>query len=369
MNIILFEDVSSKSKRLFETGENHFEFWQQSSMPDLEEAKADFNEWFSYYPDDEKAKLKKDFKTEDKFYDAWYELFIHELFRRQGYELSVHPVLPNSSEHPDFLANKNRYSCYIEAKQVTGLTTEQKRKKKIKDIITDRLQKVNLPNHMLMLEDLLFSDGASPSMKKVSKWLEEVVGAIETTEIKTHADLDNRETLTYSGHGLTIKIKVLSSDYASIVKGDRDDLPHRPFGVIFEGVTISAADRGSVAITKAITTKSRKYGKLDKAFLLCLNLDNWNLDINRDVDWALFSDYPDSRGYFNQVPPKHSKVSAILFTKANPNNYRNCVHRLILNPNAEFVYHFEYSELTFEMRKTKTNLHEKKDIGDILKNS
>ena len=59
---------------------------------------------------------------------AWWELYLHELFVRMGYEIDVHPALPDSSKRPDFLLRRNGAQFYLEAVVVSsGVVTSGRR--------------------------------------------------------------------------------------------------------------------------------------------------------------------------------------------------------------------------------------------------
>jgi len=59
------------------------------------------NKWFDHYPQEDQLSLKTDFKND--FQAAFFELFIHELFKKQGFKLKPHPKVEGTTKKPDFL--------------------------------------------------------------------------------------------------------------------------------------------------------------------------------------------------------------------------------------------------------------------------
>jgi hypothetical protein len=62
-------------------------------------------------------------QDDDVFDSAFWELYLHEAYRRGGYSVTFHPPLQQSSASPDFLVERLHESFYVEA------TTVQQAKK------------------------------------------------------------------------------------------------------------------------------------------------------------------------------------------------------------------------------------------------
>ncbi len=97
--------------------ENRYVRYDSCSSELSSQIRDTLNDWYKYYPDTEKSELKKRLQT--SFSSAFYELFLHELFRRQGFVLEPHPILPNTTKRPDFLVCGHGLEFYLEAKEST----------------------------------------------------------------------------------------------------------------------------------------------------------------------------------------------------------------------------------------------------------
>lgn len=54
----------------------------------------------------------------EPFAAAFWELYLHEMYRRAGYEVEIHPHVPNSSKRPDFKMTLGHSVFYLEATSV-----------------------------------------------------------------------------------------------------------------------------------------------------------------------------------------------------------------------------------------------------------
>lgn len=65
--------------------------------------------------------LRNHFRSdrEGHHFGAWWELYMYTFYRRLGYEITVHPTLPNGQEDkPDFLISRGGAAAYVECKAV-----------------------------------------------------------------------------------------------------------------------------------------------------------------------------------------------------------------------------------------------------------
>lgn len=89
-----------------------------SARPGICAIRELLEQWFEHLQDDAKADIRARFRSRDdvQHQSAWFELFWHELMRRGGYDLEIHPTVANVTTNPDFLAQRNGVSrFYLEA--------------------------------------------------------------------------------------------------------------------------------------------------------------------------------------------------------------------------------------------------------------
>lgn len=109
-----------------EHGESQFVFLDRSGRPPFEAARRRIDDWYSRLCDGLKEGVRQRLRGEDDqhFDVAFWELYLHELFTRLGYEISCEPTLPNGRKI-DFLLRRGDAAFYLEA-TAAGVSDEQR---------------------------------------------------------------------------------------------------------------------------------------------------------------------------------------------------------------------------------------------------
>lgn len=348
----LFEDKHRDNYKRASFGENLYNFYDTNEQTHIVEVRELLNKWFENYPDDYKQNLQNDFKN--KFHDAFHELFIHETFYRQGFTLTPHPKLPNSTRKPDFLAAKNGKEIYIEATTVSYLSDLEIKKENFKENFLEELNKMSSPNFWLGLKELEFKKDNFPKVGNLRKGFEQELSKLDPEE------LQNKEKSRLASHDLKYEDNDLKIVVTLFVKSEaaKQASDFRTIGIQMSPVTIKDASNDADKILKSFIDKSKRYGELDKPFIICLKVD-FNFNLKYDVDWA----FSYSNG-FNSRTPKFTKVSAVLVTQVTEGNIFNFPgHRFIINKHSKNPVNMEHFDLSFE---DQDNEILKKDLNEIL---
>src|ERR1700679_2954360 len=123
----LFDDVVRTEGGPKKTGEGDFGFLNRVDGPFWDEVRELLEGWFTRYPDDDKAGLRDAYRSSlvGRHLGAWWELYLHELLLRLGYEIEVHPELEGTKRHPDFRLQKDGDTLLLEAAVVfSGISTK-----------------------------------------------------------------------------------------------------------------------------------------------------------------------------------------------------------------------------------------------------
>jgi hypothetical protein len=119
----LFDDCARSYRGPKNHNESAFIYLNRTARPSFEKVRVVLEDWFSRYPASERSDLRSHFRDDGdtNHNSAFFELFLHELFFRQGCKILVHPKLAHTATRPDFLVefpNGNR--IYVEAVVVTS---------------------------------------------------------------------------------------------------------------------------------------------------------------------------------------------------------------------------------------------------------
>lgn len=123
----LFDDVARADPSPSSGTEGNFTFLNRVATPFWAEIRALLEQWFSRYPATEAPKLWQAFRSKlpGQHFGAWWELYLHELWRCLGYEISLHPPLSDSPRTPDFELRRGTARLYVEASVVfSGLVAD-----------------------------------------------------------------------------------------------------------------------------------------------------------------------------------------------------------------------------------------------------
>lgn len=153
MIMLLFEDKERTDTRPSRYIDNKYDFYDRNNQPHISNVRDILNNWFSKYPLHEQTELKSRFKKD--FESALYELYLFNLFIQLGFDITIHPTLPNTTKHPDFLLSKNEIQICVEAKIITGKTKEEKAKEQIKGMLYDLINDYSLSNFYFGIDDIL----------------------------------------------------------------------------------------------------------------------------------------------------------------------------------------------------------------------
>jgi hypothetical protein len=127
MATTLFDDFERSDASPQLATEDNFAFLNRAATPFFAEVRSRLEEWFTAYPKDEAPELRENFRSRlpGQHWGAWWELYLHELFTRLGYELTIHPRLPDSTKRPDFEMRRGQSRIYLEAAVVfSGIVSE-----------------------------------------------------------------------------------------------------------------------------------------------------------------------------------------------------------------------------------------------------
>ena len=88
-------------------GEGHFGFLNRAQGPVFDRIRRLVDDWYQRYPLAGRADLRGRLRSDDDraFIGAFWELYQAESLTRRAFEIRLHPDVPGTDRHPDFLAD------------------------------------------------------------------------------------------------------------------------------------------------------------------------------------------------------------------------------------------------------------------------
>lgn len=354
--------------------ETELEFLERYGRPDIELRRQILNSWFSNYPKNSRKELFS--RLEKSFSTAIYELFIHELFIQQGFELEVHPALPNSQKHPDFLAKKDGVEFYIEASEAKKSTPQQIGIEKKTQTLYDSINKTKSPFFFIKLTECKFKSNKQPKGKTIRLFLEERIKKYSIEDVRNSISQKQKQIkIEYDDNDISLTISLWPKS---------EEIYHQqninPIGIYPAESYISPTE----SIKNAIEKKENRYGALDKPLILCINTGDGFVD-DKTVQDILFGplkatwtqnekdiSHKDMRlweGVFGSpTQPKCVKSSGILITAVNLGTITDPFFRFTQHPFARNKLNFDVFDLghNFIGNNNKLSFTNKKTIKELL---
>lgn len=283
---MIFSDIERTFTGPKRYGETDFDYLDRSARIESERVRATITEWLNNFPERDRNEVISRLRSRNHihFLSASYELYIHELLIRLGYEVFAHPETSSEkTTRPDFLVcnNETDEKFYVEAVLATDQSDKESAAESRKNIVIDSINKLDSPDFYLSLS----ADGdpaTSPSGKKIRRELSKWLSGLNPDDVTRSV-----ETL---GHGAFPRIELNQDDWkVSFVA-----IPKSPEKRGLENsATIGYLSNGArwlgtwESIRDAVLRKGNRYGDIDLPLFVAVNVGQFNVD-NIDTMQALY---------------------------------------------------------------------------------
>ena len=300
-------------------------------------------DWFTRYPANHQASLRGEFrsKLESKHDAAFFELLLHELLRRRGCTVEVHPSVPGATTKPDFLVTPpSGEAFYLEATVVSDQSKEEAGREQLQHELEDALDGIDSPDFSFAVVTRDFPEGSRPIrsvVDRIRRGLPDLDYDV-FMEKWPSLDLENgpRWRLDEPGwcqDGRGWEVDVYPVPRPPELRGTPNERP-----VFLRSAAEMVEVHPEVALKEALEDKSSKYGDLDRPFVIAVNytgglnivemeilnglLGTRRLRVETGPDGHRTTPWRDSDGFWGYTGnPLHQGVSAVLmFNRAKPDN-------------------------------------------------
>jgi hypothetical protein len=154
----LFRQTKRSDDRPKQPGERGFAFLDRVNTPFWQEVRLRLEEWFARYPDAHKQDLANAYRSSrhGHHFAAWWELYLHELFLRLGYEIEIHPALDKTERRPDFRLRKDGRSLLLEATVVfSGISAKDAPSGGAPEWMTAAIETLDSPDFFVNYREVL----------------------------------------------------------------------------------------------------------------------------------------------------------------------------------------------------------------------
>ena len=328
--------------------ESTFQYLNRSARPEAEVVRRTLERWFRHYPGGEQPEFVARFRSEAQFacVSATFELYLHELLRKLGYEVSVHPRLGEGKRRkPDFLATAPDGSeVLVEAVIASDAWVEDPGANARMNAVYDQLNDLDSPNFFLHIK-IHGTPRTQPSVKKLKRQLEVWLTGLDPDQVAPLLEsrgLSELPKFSFQHEGWKLEFSPIPKSPEA-----RDKPGVRPIGSRFLPPKWGSCRE---AIRDAVQRKGRHYGnRLARPFVVAVNACVVHVD-QIDAMEALFGqelwqvDILDPKreptmhraqdgAWYGPQGPRYTRISGVLLVEnLGPWSLASAGARLYLNP-------------------------------------
>ncbi len=261
----LFADQVRNNLRPAGRAEGSYGYLNSSGRPEYYVLRNEIESWFAEYPDSHKASMLRRFKTESEFTGAFFELFMHRLLGRLGFEIEVHPEVPNTARSPDFLATPQKgHQFYLEAVVAEGVSDAERGAIAVMSQVYDSLNQIDSTSMDLGISPHELPRH-TPSTTRMRTFIQQKMQEADLTMLRRLLETDGTDKMprwTYSDGDWSIEFYPLPRAVPA------------PVGTRL-GLVIDSDWRQvdyATPFRRAISRKANRYGALEIPYVVAVNV-------------------------------------------------------------------------------------------------
>jgi hypothetical protein len=203
MRVRLFDEFerTDPSPRGYE--EDTFSFLNRVDQPFWQEIRDELERWYADYPDDEhgfglRARFRK--AAPAQHFGAWWELYLHRLFRCLGFHVEVEPNVVGGN--PDFRMTRDSDSFLVEATTSFSGIVDEERHPEREAAILAAIDMAQNPNFFVGAEFEKVGE-EQPKVREIVEPLERWLGSLDPDDVLQRGVFDAPQlALSVRGWGL-----------------------------------------------------------------------------------------------------------------------------------------------------------------------
>jgi hypothetical protein len=275
---------------------------------------------------------------------TYFELFLAKRFHDMGYLIATHPELAHTSKQPDFFLTGNGPELYAEARVATDITDDERKEQRIINGVIAGINKhVRSKKVFLNVWEVKVLSKQNRSLKSLYREMDKYIGANKKEVRNTSSLIRAKNRFKYDNGS----IRVICSLISKTIHNDNDP-NDRVIGMQTQpGAFVNPA----AALERSIKSKASRYGKLDKSYVVCIQIGSGYGASDGELDDLLFGrgithlntgkSWREHDGMFGSATnPKMTRVSGVLFVDTHESNPADGRLRYYKNLNAALPFDF-----------------------------
>jgi hypothetical protein len=277
----LFDDRVRTDRSPAPSAEGHFRFLNRIDRPYFAAVRDLLEDWFSRFPRDTQKDLRARFRSDDnaECLGAFWELYLHEVHRRLGFELERDPQVPGTTRRPDFLVSGGSRPFYLEATTVTYNKAEAQQRRR-ENLLVDLVNEAFDPDFFVSMGRVA-AGPTTPSRAEVVDPVEQWLAGFDWESAHALAERGEWVPPTREFRPRDSFFSLRAHPRSPSVRGDR------AFRTVAMGPARGGVHDEGDPIYRDLHDKASRYGRPDHPFViaaLCLR----DFADDEDVEFALY---------------------------------------------------------------------------------
>ena len=337
MNV--FDECERTDKRPARYGESTFSFLNRSAQPAFERIRKEIERWFAQYPGSAQEHLRSRLRTE--FNSASFELLLHELFRRLGASLALHPDIGSKGRNPDFLVTPQEGKPFVlEATLCMDEAEDEAAERRRLGTLYDAINDMESPCFHLIVRNITENAAKQIPARRVIAFLERELSKLDPESVFA----DYQQHQEYPRRSFQDGDSLIELDILPKLREAWGRNTSRTIGSTGVRSRWGGAEN---SLRKTLFAKAKRYGEINRPFVIGVNcLSDWGID-KEEERAALFGTIEEyvpagsdqlavrqlANGFWgSETHPKSTRVSGVILGVALPWNIPRCRLSVYRNP-------------------------------------
>jgi len=266
--------------------ESQFDYLNRSARPEFKRIRNLLERWFKHFPSEAQDELGARFQSKDDRHHlaAFFELYLHELLSKSGFDIETHPKVNNKATHPDFKVLKDGEPLFYLEASLAAMSDADRSAKARENRIYDAINRIKSPNFFIGLKvhGALATD---PPSAELHRFLEDKLSNLDPDVIAKQFEQGGQDALPqwdweHDGWQITF--------FPIPKKPEARGKPGvRPIELIMSDPHWVTPH---VGIRESIKDKNSKYGELDLPYIVAINVIDELGANDIDISNALFGE-------------------------------------------------------------------------------
>ncbi len=245
--------------------ETTYTFLRRVAGPVWDQCRDLIDDWLATYPESDRASIVGRLRSgnDEQFTSAFWELYLHEMYRCAGWRIQVEPDVPGATTSPDFLMTKDGVSYYVEARCTFERRDDQGAGARLRDISTAVDQINSGPFHVGVTAVQL--GGQAPSTRRLRNDLERWLHGLHPDTVGLSLSDDDPNRFEWRCDDWHLVFHPIPRSVEA-----RSRPAQRPLGAFLPAEASVIDDIGT--LRAALDDKVNKYGDLPHPLVIAINI-------------------------------------------------------------------------------------------------